>query len=290
MIKKHFVFSYTNILAREIEKKNYFSFTRKIFNLFYKLLINILKKLLGFSINLDNNKASNKFFNLSINDLFEYFNCDKGSNFKITENKRIKAHNYSVFYEKYLNKIKNENFNFLELGSHEGKGIAAFYHFFPNAKLIGANINPFQMRYYSNRIEEVYIDVSSKKILQNFINYFDNRFQIIIDDASHNLRDILITLPILFKKLNSGGFYVIEDINQFDVFKNLNPTREKLTPIKILKFMQENKSFDSDFISKEDVNYLKENIAEYHFEKGEMVMNGYNISDIVFLKKRWLKK
>lgn len=290
MIKKHFVFSYTNILAREIEKKNYFSFTRKIFNLFYKLLINILKKLLGFSINLDNNKASNKFFNLSINDLFEYFNCDKGSNFKITENKRIKAHNYSVFYEKYLNKIKNENFNFLELGSHEGKGIAAFYHFFPNAKLIGANINPFQMRYYSNRIEEVYIDVSSKKILQNFINYFDNRFQIIIDDASHNLRDILITLPILFKKLNSGGFYVIEDINQFEVFKNLNPTREKLTPIKILKFMQENKSFDSDFISKEDVNYLKENIAEYHFEKGEMVMNGYNISDIVFLKKRWLKK
>ena len=286
MIKKHFVFSYTNILAREIEKKNYFSFTRKIFNLFYKLLINILKKLLGFSINLDNNKASNKFFNLSINDLFEYFNCDKGSNFKITENKRIKAHNYSVFYEKYLNKIKNENFNFLELGSHEGKGIAAFYHFFPNAKLIGANINPFQMRYYSNRIEEVYIDVSSKKILQNFINYFDNRFQIIIDDASHNLRDILITLPILFKKLNSGGFYVIEDINQFEVFKNLNPTREKLTPIKILKYMQENKSFDSDFISKEDVNYLKENIAEYHFEKGEMVMNGYNISDIVFLKKR----
>ena len=286
MIKKHFVFSYTNILAREIEKKNYFSFTRKIFNLFYKLLINILKKLLGFSINLDNNKASNKFFNLSINDLFEYFNCDKGSNFKITENKKIKAHNYSVFYEKYLNKIKNENFNFLELGSHEGKGIAAFYHFFPNAKLIGANINPFQMRYYSNRIEEVYIDVSSKKILQNFINYFDNKFQIIIDDASHNLRDILITLPILFKKLNSGGFYVIEDINQFDVFKNLNPTREKLTPIKILKFMQENKSFDSDFISKEDVNYLKENIAEYHFEKGEMVMNGYNISDIVFLKKR----
>lgn len=286
MIKKHFVFSYTNILAREFEKKNYFGFARKIFNLFYKLLINILKRIFGFSTNLDNKKTSNKVFNFSINDLFEYFNCDKGSNFQTTENKRIKAHNYSVFYEKYFNKVKNEKFNFLELGSHEGKGIAAFYHFFPNAKLIGANINPFQMRYYSNRIEEVYIDVSSKKILQNFTNYFDNRFQIIIDDASHNLRDILITLPILFKKLNSGGFYVIEDINQFDVFKNLNPTREKLTPIKILKYMQENKSFDSDFISKDDVNYLKENIAEYHFEKGEMVVNGYNISDIVFLRKR----
>ena len=78
---------------------------------------------------------------------------------------------------------------------------------------------------------------------------------------------------------------MIEDINQFDVFKNLNPTNEKLTPIKILQFMKENKKFNSKFISEEDIKYLKENIEEYFFEKGEMVVNGTNISDIVFLKK-----
>ena len=44
MIKKHFVFSYTNILKREIEKK-YFSCFRKIFNLVYKLIINEIKKI-----------------------------------------------------------------------------------------------------------------------------------------------------------------------------------------------------------------------------------------------------
>ena len=95
----------------------------------------------------------------------------------------------------------------------------------------------------------------------------------------------MITLPILFRRLNPGGFYVIEDLNQFDVFKNLNPTNEKLTPLKILKFMKENINFNSIFLSDDDVNYLKKNISQYYFEKGEMVMEGKNISDIVFLKK-----
>ncbi len=284
MIKKHFVFSYTNILIREIEKKKYFSFIRKIFNLFYKLLINILKKNLGLVYNLDK-KENLEYKSSSLDKLFNIFNCDKGSILKINQNKSLKTHNYGVFYEKYFQNFKNKDLKILELGSHEGKGLAAFYYFFPHSSFLGANINPFQMKFCSRRIEEIYIDVSSKKILQNFSKYTDQNFDIIIDDASHNLKDILITLPILFKKLNPGGFYVIEDINQFEVFRNLNPTNEKLTPLKILRNMAANKSFDSNFISNNEVSYLKENISEYFFEKGEMIVNSHNISDIVFLKK-----
>ena len=44
-------------------------------------------------------------------------------------------------------------------------------------------------------------------------------------------------------------------------------------------------SVNSQFIETNDVEYLKDNIAEYFFEKGDMVVNGHNISDIVFLKK-----
>ena len=141
------------------------------------------------------------------------------------------------------------------------------------------------MKFYSKRIEEIFIDVSSKKILKNFSEHINKNFDIIIDDASHNLRDILIALPIMFKKLNPGGYYVIEDVNKFEVFKNLNPTNERLTPLNILKHMKDNKNFDSNFISAEEIKYLKENISKYFFERGEMVVNGYNISDIVFLKK-----
>lgn len=284
MMKKHFVFSYINILIREIEKRKYFSLLRKVFNTIYKLFVNFTKKKIGVIKNLDNQISSQKQ-NLSLGKLFETFNSDKGLILKTYDNKEIKSHNYAIFYEKYFKDLRNKKLRILEIGSHEGKGLAAFYYFFQNAFLIGANINPFQMKFYSKRIDEIYIDVSSKKILENFRNYFKEGFDIIIDDASHNLRDILITLPILFKKLNPGGFYVIEDIDQFKVFKNLNPTNEELTPLKILKHMHNKKEFQSDFISKEDIKYLKENISEYFFEKGEMVMNEYNISDIVFLKK-----
>tara|TARA_B100001248_G_scaffold194380_1_gene149246 strand:- start:770 stop:1630 length:861 start_codon:yes stop_codon:yes gene_type:complete len=284
MMKKHFVFSYTNILIREIEKRKYFSLLRKVFNIFYKLFVNFTKKKIGVIKNLDNQISSQKH-NLSLGKLFETFNSDKGLILKTYDNKEIKSHNYAIFYEKYFKDLRNKKLRILEIGSHEGKGLAAFYYFFQNAFLIGANINPFQMKFYSKRIDEIYIDVSSKKILENFRNYFKEGFDIIIDDASHNLRDILITLPILFKKLNPGGFYVIEDIDQFKVFKNLNPTNEELTPLKILKHMHDKKEFQSDFISEEDIRYLKENISEYFFEKGEMVMNEHNISDIVFLRK-----
>ena len=285
-MKKHFVFSYTNILIREIEKKKYLSFLRRIFGLVYKLIINLSKRFTNKIVNLDKKKNSSKYFSLCLSKLFKYFNSDKGSTLKIdNQEKIIKTHNYTIFYEKYFKKLKNQNIKILELGSHEGRGLASLYYYFPNSSLCGANINPFQMCFYTKRIDEIYIDVSSKKILKNFNRYFDKEFDIIIDDASHNLKDILQTLPILFKNLKEGGFYVIEDINQFDVFKNLNPTNEKLTPIKILQFMKENKKFNSKFISEEDIKYLKENIEEYFFEKGEMVVNGTNISDIVFLKK-----
>ena len=49
--------------------------------------------------------------------------------------------------------------------------------------------------------------------------------------------------------------------------------------------MQDNINFDSNFISEKDIRYLKENISEYSFERGEMVVNEHNISDIVFLRK-----
>ena len=282
---KNLIFSYINILSNELDKKNFFSFFRKIFNFHYKLFLNLIRKrFLKNYINLDKIEKD-ELYNYSLDELFLYFNCDKGSIFQADKNKKITSHNYSLFYEKYFKNLKNEKIRVLEIGSHEGKGLAAFYFFLPNAKLLGANINPFQMRYSSKRIEEVYIDVSSKKIIKNFESYFSEDFDIIIDDASHNLRDILITLPNMFRKLKKGGYYVIEDINQFNVFKNLNPTNEVLTPIMILKNMSENKRFHSNFISEADINYLKENIKNYFFEKGDMVIKGNNVSEIVFLKK-----
>ena len=152
--------------------------------------------------------------------------------------------------------------------------------------MIGANINPFQMKYQSKRITELFVDVSSEESLTSLSNHLDNELDVIIDDASHNLRDIIIAFSILFKKLKKGGIYIIEDINQFEVFKNLNPYVNELTPLEILKSFQEKKDFESSFLDEETKKYLINNINDIKIEQGSMIMKKKNISDIVFIFKR----
>jgi len=285
MIMKNFWFSYQNILRRELLKKNYFTFFRKIFGCIYKFVTRFLRHKFSInSVNLD--KIDKKDFSkLSLDNLFINFNCDKGSYFFYGKEK-IFSHNYSIFYKKYLNFLKDKKFKLLELGSHEGKGLASFYFYYPRAIMIGANINPFQMKYQSKRITELFVDVSSEESLTSLSNHLDNELDVIIDDASHNLRDIIIAFSILFKKLKKGGIYIIEDINQFEVFKNLNPYVNELTPLEILKSIQEKKDFESSFLDEETKKYLINNINDIKIEQGSMIMKKKNISDIVFIFKR----
>ena len=200
----------------------------------------------------------------------------------------LKSNN--IFFEKSLiivdTKVPKKKLNILEVGSHEGKGIASFFFYFPKSIFIGANINPFQMKYKSNRISEIFVDVSSVKIL-NFLSMNINKQDIIIDDASHNLRDILISFSILFKKLKKGGIYVIEDMDQFKVIKELNPYKKnESTPKEILKKIKNRRKFHSSFISEKDKVYLTKNIKDIKIEKGSMIMKEKNISDIAFIFKR----
>ena len=285
MTIKNFWFSYQNILRRELLKKKYFTFFRKIFGCIYKFVTRFLRHKFSInSVNLD--KIDKKDFSkLSLNNLFINFNCDKGSYFFYGKEK-VFSHNYSIFYKKYLNFLKDKKFKLLELGSHEGRSLASFYFYYPRAIMIGANINPFQMKYQSKRITELFVDVSSEESLTSLSNHLDNELDVIIDDASHNLRDIIIAFSILFKKLKKGGIYIIEDINQFEVFKNLNPYVNELTPLEILKSIQEKKDFESSFLDKETKKYLINNINDIKIEQGSMIMKKKNISDIVFIFKR----
>ena len=142
------------------------------------------------------------------------------------------------------------------------------------------------MKFSSKRITELYIDVSSKKILNNFANHLNEKQDIILDDASHNIRDILITLSSMFKKLKSGGIYVIEDIEQFKIFNELNPYLNESSPMEILKKIKDKSFFKSSFIEDEEKKYLIDNIETINFEKGSMIINGQNASDIAFIFKR----
>ena len=278
-------FSYQSILSEELSKKNYFIFLRKIFGSLYKSLVKLLRH--KFSINSTNldKIESNNLSTLELDKLFIHFNCDKGSHC-FFDKEKIVSHNYSAFYDKYFKNIKKDKISLLELGSHEGKGLASFFFYFPNSDLIGANINPFQMRFNSKRISELFVDVSSSRSISSLSGYLKKNPDIIIDDASHNLKDILTAFGILFKKLKSGGCYVIEDMDQFKALKELNPYSDEPTPLEILKKINDKQDFKTSFIDEESKKYLIENIKYIKIEKGSMKINEINVSDIAFVFKK----
>ena len=220
--------------------------------------------------------------------LFDFFNSDKGNQFenqyahpsKRTSSK-IKGHGYSIFYQKYFENLRSNNLKILEVGSFHGNASAALYFYFKKSKLFAADIYPDLFRYRSNRIENFYVNSSDENSIQkNIIDKFSDNFDIIIEDAGHSLKDQIISLFMLFKKLNSGGLFIIEELDFPDTRKDMNLMNEKPTLREILfKFKKEKKLMNSKYIQKNDRDNFLDSIESLEIYKG-------NFNEIAILRKK----
>ena len=77
-----FLFSFKQTLIRDLRKRNYFKFFRKLFNYPYKYLLDKIRYFIPKKkINLDKSKKLERLELMSLNDLFVKFNADKASIF-----------------------------------------------------------------------------------------------------------------------------------------------------------------------------------------------------------------
>ena len=230
--------------------------------------------------------TSPNLYNENLNFLFEYFNSDKGEFFvdqyvqPIKKNyKKIPAHDYSKFYEKFFFDIKEKQCNILELGSFYGHASASLFFYFKYSTIYSGDIYPDLFRYKSERINNFFIDTSSEDSIKKTLLNKKISFDIIIEDAGHFLKDQIISLFLLFRKLNSGGLFIIEELDFPDTRKDMNINNEKPTLRNILLSIIEKKEFDSKYVSKDDKRYLLENYAFVEIFKG-------NVNEIAFIKKK----
>ena len=81
--------------------------------------------------------------------------------------------------------------------------------------------------------------------LQLFINQYnlDNKFDVIIDDGSHESEHILTSLKTLFPRLKTGGYYFIEDLHAGWALRDI-------TVGEIEKYLSEN------FINEYEIKYF----------------------------------
>ena len=286
MILKDFLFSFSQSIKIDINKKKYFKAFRKIFNYPYKFILNKIREF--FSVNkLNLNKKMNNtiYKDMSFDDLFKTFNSDKASKFMIND-KEISGHNYSPYYEKYLKKYKDkQTLNILEIGSLRGAATASFFHYFEKPKIICADINPFQLQVFSPNIRSIYVDTQSSKILKNLNDYLNLKFDIIIDDGSHNIRDQIITFNVFFNQLDKDGLYIIEDSSQYLSALHLNPDNLNYGAKEILLSLKNYNLDKIRYLTDIDINILNKMIKNIYLEKGNFIENKINISEIIFIEK-----
>lgn len=237
---------------------------------------NILYKLKK-KINIDNDGIKQK----SLDDFFTYYGSDKASFFKKSDSK---GHGFSKFYTQHLNHLKDSKINILEIGSYAGASAAAFIKYFPNSVVYCFDVNISKIEYSSNKMSVYGLDINNKKklhktlnkiILNNEIEFFD----VIIDDGSHYLSDILLSLKTFFKYLKKKGIYIVEDYKHPNYY-TYNKNVDDILFDQVLNDLKKKEIFDSNIITNEDQQYLFDKINSIHTYKGNL-----KDSDICFIEK-----
>lgn len=113
-------------------------------------------------------------------------------------------HKYCDFYEKELQGLNPKRI--LEIGVKDGASLRMWKEYYPDAEVIGLDITePLSIP----GCTVLKMDATDVYALREL-----GKFDLIIDDGSHNTKDQQITFDYLFHHgLKRGGVYIIEDVH-----------------------------------------------------------------------------
>lgn len=123
-------------------------------------------------------------------------------------------HSYLPFYEELFKgrQIKR----LLEIGIFKGASLRMWRDFLPEAEIYGFDIDPATL-FHEEHIHTFQADQRSRASLSLALietRIADQGFDVIIDDAFHEPQDQLFCANELFRFVEPGGVYIIEDIRQ----------------------------------------------------------------------------
>ena len=118
-------------------------------------------------------------------------------------------HGFIEIYHKHFSNLKEQKINILEIGVERGDSLRMWREYFSNASICAIDLHD---RNISVDNAEILIgDQSDHLFLQTVVNKY-KKFDIIIDDGSHQSKHIIASFNFLFNYLSDNGIYVIEDL------------------------------------------------------------------------------
>ncbi len=130
-------------------------------------------------------------------------------------------HSYIEVYEKIFEPYRHGSHTVLEIGILGGASLLMWEEYFASSKVYGVDHTdqPLGGQYDLRPLiaqghNIIIMDATNPEQVQE---QFENiKFDIIIDDASHQFDHQVITYNLLKRYLNPNGIYVIEDIQDID--------------------------------------------------------------------------
>lgn len=193
---------------------------------------------------------------MTFNEYCNIHQCDKGDGYPY-------SNDYANFYEKWFSSIRDSVTDVCEIGIYNGASLKCYYDYFPNAKILGLDINSDKTQYRNDRVNTDTLDQSKEDQLINFANRHIEKFDIVLDDGSHDIEHQQLTFGKLFKTVKPGGLYIIEDMGSSFFTLEMTHSFYKQTLQKLnnntVKFLTE-RPFSSVWINDNDLEYINKNV------------------------------
>lgn len=135
------------------------------------------------------------------------------------------VHSYIGYYERALSQYRDRDVRVMEIGVQGGISLLMWRKYFEKGEITGIDIDYSRIQKKvvddansSGKIVLIKEDAASPRILKSVSGKYD----IIIDDGSHQFAHQLTTFMLLKDLLAEGGIYIIEDLQSEEEARLLN--------------------------------------------------------------------
>ena len=120
---------------------------------------------------------------------------------------------YFPAYEAHFARYINRPLLFLEIGCGRGGSAQMWKRYFgPHAQIVGIDINPECKKFEEDQIEIRIGSQSDIQFLQSVLDEFGTP-DIVLDDGSHRMSDVVETFRFLYARTANDGVYMVEDLH-----------------------------------------------------------------------------
>jgi hypothetical protein len=151
----------------------------------------------------------------------------------VSPNGSSHSHPYTAVYDFLFSSIRYNKISFAEIGVLDNMSMKCWREYFPNAELFGFDVNThFLDEGKGLNLEKTtydYLDVYSEDSINEALGKY-GKYDVIIEDTTHQFGDQVRVGNIAHKYLKPGGILIIEDIfrhyDESEYLKNLENVKQ----------------------------------------------------------------